>query len=491
MKKKMVLSSMLAVVLYLCCSLCVVNAADYETPRNKEMYVIYSAANKKVLDTYGGEIADGTNIQPYKRNNGKNQIFVPVKVNSKWYKLVNVNSNKVLDVWGNSNKSASIKLYTYNGGDNQLFQFKSAGNGWWYIKNKMGYYLSISKNGKDIVTYKYNPNDKKQKWRFSHRPGSAIATPPEDMYTIHSAADYSFVMDVTGAYTDNGTPLEVWGDNGGNNQKFRLQKINSLYYRLVDVSSNRPLDVNGNIDRNGQMINIWDKNDSGAQKFMIYCPLTGDGSFFIRFAGGSRCIDISGGKAKYGANLVLWTMGKGKSQRWIFEKTTANYSPSASAVSISYPMNDYYVTQGFGVYNSNAAATKGRPYHSGLDMVSHTDTNIYAAADGRVVYAGSEGGNGIHVILSHSINGQNFNTLYSHMSSLNCSVGNYVSRGRKIGVMGNTGDSNGDHLHFSVLKYGGNHPYGYTSSKYNDHLLTQSGAYFYDPDYVIQNAKLP
>ena len=57
-------------------------------------------------------------------------------------------------------------------------------------------------------------------------------------------------------------------------------------------------------------------------------------------------------------------------------------------------------------------------------------------------------------MISHSINGQTYTTVYAHLNSR--SVGNMqtVSKGQVIGYMGNTGDSHGQHLHFELYRGG-------------------------------------
>ena len=89
-----------------------------------------------------------------------------------------------------------------------------------------------------------------------------------------------------------------------------------------------------------------------------------------------------------------------------------------------------------------------RKFHSGSDIPAPTGTTIYAAAGGRVVIAGWNGGYGNCVSIDH---GNGKATLYGHMSSIAVSNGQTVSKGQVIGRVGSTGMSTGAHLHFEVL----------------------------------------
>lgn len=156
----------------------------------------------------------------------------------------------------------------------------------------------------------------------------------------------------------------------------------------------------------------------------------------------------------------------------------------------SWPVNGYTVTQSFNHYSSSMAS-KGRPYHSGIDLVA-TNKTVNAAASGTVVYKGYSNGNGNHVIISHNLNGETVKTLYSHLANFDrCpAVGQSISQGQAIGIMGTTGNSTGTHLHFAVFQGQSNDPYGYVSSKGAD-KMNYGGCVFYDPSYVISNGKLP
>jgi len=83
--------------------------------------------------------------------------------------------------------------------------------------------------------------------------------------------------------------------------------------------------------------------------------------------------------------------------------------------------------------------------HNGIDMVGNS--NIKAADDGVVIYAGYKGELGNCIIIDHK-NG--FQTVYGHMKKLKAKKGQVVEKGDSIGVMGSTGHSTGTHLHFEI-----------------------------------------
>lgn len=86
--------------------------------------------------------------------------------------------------------------------------------------------------------------------------------------------------------------------------------------------------------------------------------------------------------------------------------------------------------------------------HKGLDYGAPTGTAIKAAAEGTVTFSGwNSGGFGYLVIISH---GNGIQTYYGHCSELLCKVGDYVYAGTQVAKVGNTGDSQGSHLHFEI-----------------------------------------
>ncbi len=90
---------------------------------------------------------------------------------------------------------------------------------------------------------------------------------------------------------------------------------------------------------------------------------------------------------------------------------------------------------------------KRRVFHSGLDIAAPRGTAIKAPANGTVVHSGWMGGYGRTIVLSHS---KGLTTLYGHCSKLLVRKGAKISRGQTIALVGSTGRSTGNHLHFEV-----------------------------------------
>ncbi|RBW69122.1 peptidoglycan DD-metalloendopeptidase family protein [Bacillus taeanensis] len=117
--------------------------------------------------------------------------------------------------------------------------------------------------------------------------------------------------------------------------------------------------------------------------------------------------------------------------------------PSRGTGSLGWPADG-------GVITSHQGMRWGA-FHKGIDIAGPRTRSILAADNGTIVSAGSNGGYGNQIVINHN-NGMR--TSYSHLASINVSVGQVVSKGQSIGVMGSTGDSTGVHLHFEVYKSG-------------------------------------
>ncbi|WP_062052540.1 peptidoglycan DD-metalloendopeptidase family protein [Bacillus sp. JCM 19034] len=104
-----------------------------------------------------------------------------------------------------------------------------------------------------------------------------------------------------------------------------------------------------------------------------------------------------------------------------------------------------------GGYISSYQGNRWGRFHRGIDIARPSNYNILAADSGTVTQASNQGGYGNVIRIDHN-NG--IETLYAHLESMDVSVGQTVAKGEKIGVMGQTGNSTGIHLHFEVYENG-------------------------------------
>ena len=130
------------------------------------------------------------------------------------------------------------------------------------------------------------------------------------------------------------------------------------------------------------------------------------------------------------------------------KKTTSSGSTAAIKSSASGPSLAGYFSHPL----PGSVKTQHIHGHNGVDMAGvPVGTSILAAASGKVIVAKNDGlyngGYGNYVVIEHPNGVQ---TLYGHLHFVSVSVGQQVTKGQKIGGMGNTGRSTGPHLHFEV-----------------------------------------
>lgn len=165
-----------------------------------------------------------------------------------------------------------------------------------------------------------------------------------------------------------------------------------------------------------------------------------------------------------------WLMARGE---WLFEEV--NYTGAAAAIDADAiaaerarlftiwevatpgvlwsaefrePITDYLIVSSlFGTRRSVNGGPYNR-YHEGVDFAAYGGTPVYASADGVVVVAEPLYVRGGAVIIDHGLG------IYSgtyHLSQVSAERGQIVQAGDKIGEVGTTGLSTGNHLHWDFL----------------------------------------
>ena len=126
------------------------------------------------------------------------------------------------------------------------------------------------------------------------------------------------------------------------------------------------------------------------------------------------------------------------------------YRLAAFKAPFAMPVKDSFrFTSGFGFRRDPKGA--GNRMHEGTDLAGAYGTPVYATADGVVTFAGWDSGYGRLIKIQHEFG---IETRYAHQSQLRVEVGQRVSRGDRIGDMGNSGRSTGTHLHYEI-RFGG------------------------------------
>ena len=112
---------------------------------------------------------------------------------------------------------------------------------------------------------------------------------------------------------------------------------------------------------------------------------------------------------------------------------------------MALPLSNYTITSYFGTRDTGIEGAS--TFHNGIDLKAPYGTPIYASADGQVSFAGSSSGYGLLVKITH---GGGVETRYGHCSTLLVKSGQYVKKGDIIALVGSTGVSSGNHVHFEV-----------------------------------------
>lgn len=118
---------------------------------------------------------------------------------------------------------------------------------------------------------------------------------------------------------------------------------------------------------------------------------------------------------------------------------------------MTWPLPGYSTLSSYFGTRPNPFGQPTQEYHSGIDIPAPKGTKIVAAYDGEVAWSYYSNSAGNWVGIDH---GDGIYTVYMHMSKRLVSEGDKVKKGDVIGLVGTTGRSTGNHLHFGVRKNG-------------------------------------
>lgn len=129
----------------------------------------------------------------------------------------------------------------------------------------------------------------------------------------------------------------------------------------------------------------------------------------------------------------------------VVETTVSKNKVRFSHLPAIIPMNGFYSPDDFGMRNHPILHIVRK--HEGIDIINEVGTPVYASADGVVQFTGHKAGYGLTIEIDH---GYSFTTLFGHLSKVIVREGQRIKRGDLIARSGNSGLSNGPHLHYEV-----------------------------------------
>ncbi|MCW8907456.1 MAG: peptidoglycan DD-metalloendopeptidase family protein [Sedimenticola sp.] len=113
------------------------------------------------------------------------------------------------------------------------------------------------------------------------------------------------------------------------------------------------------------------------------------------------------------------------------------------------PVEKGWVSSSYGYRND--PFTGKRTFHHGVDVAGKKNSNVVAVASGVVTWVGSKSGYGKLVEIRHP---DGYTTRYGHNSKILVKVGDLVTQGQPIALMGSSGRSTGPHVHFEIARNG-------------------------------------
>lgn len=259
--------------------------------------------NKKsglVLDASGGAFGNGTNVQQYKSNETLAQKWLIIKTASGRYKIASaLYPGTVVDVDGGKKT---------NGTNIQLFAWNSTSAQQWY-------FLSTSP--------KVDPTSESTK--------KTIDT--SAWYSIRSALDESYALDLASGSVSNGTNVQVYKTNGTFAQIFSFTPVSSGYYMITSSKANSAVGAASTNLIPGVNVQLYAKKSSDTKQ-LFSLVRNEDGSYsFINVATG-LALSVNGTTAKNGSNIQLGFRSSGaRNQRFTLKKLTALISDGLYSIS--------------------------------------------------------------------------------------------------------------------------------------------------------------
>ena len=139
----------------------------------------------------------------------------------------------------------------------------------------------------------------------------------DGVYTIASAKNSNYVLDVSGGSVSRGANIQLYSYNDTPAQQFRVSHDAQGYVTFTSVKSGKVLDISSGTVKNSANIQQWDSNGTEAQKWIV--KRTGNAYTIVSGKNTNYVLDLSSGKVNKGQNIQLYADNGTAAQQWYIE----------------------------------------------------------------------------------------------------------------------------------------------------------------------------
>lgn len=310
-----------------------------------------TSSKNQVLSVENGSLENKGNVELDTYNTLQSQHFQVKYIEDGYYSIIGKESGKALEYDASvSGKEKNVRQNEWNGDTEQLWKFVKISGDNYYIKAYNGQFLDVKSGkivaGSNVQVFDINGGNA-QKWTIRNELDIKTVDVAEGIYTIQTALNRNRLLDIEGGVLTNGGNVQIFNDNGSLAQKFKIEKANNGYYRIISLKSKKALDIYNASMVSGTNVQQYTSNNSNAQLWRFLDA--GNGEYYIQSKLGT-VLDVYDGSTAIRTNVWAYKLNQSDAQKWILDDNKAelyeimgNGSVSVSQMVKMYKEhNDFY-----------------------------------------------------------------------------------------------------------------------------------------------------
>ena len=316
-------------------------------------YSVASAlGSSHVLDAAGAGTADGTAAQLYSANGTDAQAWVVEDAGAGYVTVRNAASGLALDVpAANASSGARLQLWTPNGSWAQKWVAVRDGGGIRLVSalsDSLSVDLPCASTADATRLQLYADNGTAaQRWSFI-APGCTQLV-PNGIYVVKSSLNTNYVLDVSGASSENGANVQVYEANETAAQLFAFC-WNAGYYNIFNLGSGKYLDLENGSKLDRVNIQQWGTTPNDNSKWSLRANK--DGSFSLVNYASNICMSVASQSIGNYVNVEGHKISGSASQKWMLEQ-----SASIETISYDFTLQSISMLNGGSGYGNDAVTT--------------------------------------------------------------------------------------------------------------------------------------